>query len=55
MGSFTFVGRLIERRARLKGYQAIQGELAGLSEADLADIGAKRYQLGHVARVKAFK
>jgi uncharacterized protein YjiS (DUF1127 family) len=26
-----------------------------LSDADLADMGAKRYQLGHVARVRSFK
>ena len=26
-----------------------------LSDADLADMGLKRYQLGHVARVRAFK
>jgi uncharacterized protein YjiS (DUF1127 family) len=55
MGSFSFLGRLLERRARLKGYQAIRNEFDHLSEADLADIGAKRYQLGHAARVKAFK
>jgi uncharacterized protein YjiS (DUF1127 family) len=55
MGSFSFIGRFLERRTRYKGYEAIRSELDHLSEADLADIGAKRYQLGHVARVKAFK
>jgi uncharacterized protein YjiS (DUF1127 family) len=55
MNSFSLFGRYLERRARLKGYQAIQNELASLSEADLADIGAKRYQMAHAARVKAFK
>lgn len=55
MGSLSFLSRLLERRARYKGYQAIRTELDLLSEADLADIGAKRYQMAHVARVKAFK
>lgn len=53
MNSLSFFGRLLERRARYKGYQAMRMELDSLSEADLADIGAKRYQMGHVARVKA--
>lgn len=55
MNSYSLFGRFLERRARLKGYHAIQNELASLSEADLADMGAKRYQLAHAARVKAFK
>lgn len=55
MNSMSLFGRYLERRARFKGYRAIQNELASLSEADLADIGAKRYQMAHVARVKAFK
>ncbi len=55
MASFSVFGRYLERRSRLKGYQALRAELEGISDADLADIGAKRYQLGHAARVKAFK
>ncbi len=55
MYSFTDFGRYLERRARLRGYEAQRRELESLSDADLADIGAKRYQLGHVARVKSFK
>ncbi len=55
MSSLTYFGRLLERRARYKGYQAIRSELDSLSDADLADMGAKRYQMAHVARVKAFK
>jgi uncharacterized protein YjiS (DUF1127 family) len=31
----------------------VRAELEQLSEADLADMGLKRYQLGHVARRKA--
>lgn len=55
MASLSMFGRLLERRARLKGYEAQRRDVEGLSESDLADIGLKRYQLGHVARVKAFK
>ena len=54
MASISLFGRLIERRARKKGYEAIRTELESLSDAALQDIGAKRYQLGHMARVKAF-
>jgi uncharacterized protein YjiS (DUF1127 family) len=50
--SFLF-GRLIERRTRKQGYEAIRTELENLTDADLQDIGVKRYQLGHMARVKA--
>jgi uncharacterized protein YjiS (DUF1127 family) len=55
MASFTLFGRLLERRSRMQGYQAQRREIESLSDADLADIGVKRYQLGHVARVKTFK
>jgi uncharacterized protein YjiS (DUF1127 family) len=41
------------RRRRLKHYRSVRAELERMSEADLADIGVKRYQLGHIARVKA--
>jgi uncharacterized protein YjiS (DUF1127 family) len=44
---------LLQRRAKLKAYRQTRKELDGLTEQDLADIGLKRYQLGHVARVKA--
>ena len=55
MFSFTDFGRYLDRRSRLKGYEAQRRVLESLSEADLADMGAKRYQLGHVARVRSFK
>jgi uncharacterized protein YjiS (DUF1127 family) len=55
MASLSFFGRLLERRARLKGYEAVRTELESLSDRDLADIGMKRHQLGHVARVRSFK
>jgi uncharacterized protein YjiS (DUF1127 family) len=44
---------LLQRRERLKAYRRVRQDLEGLTEQDLADIGLKRYQLGHVARVKA--
>jgi uncharacterized protein YjiS (DUF1127 family) len=47
---FTLIN---ERREKLKAYRQVRKDLEGLSERDLADIGLKRYQLGHVARVKA--
>lgn len=43
------------RRRRLKAYRRTRAEIEALSEADLADMGVKRYQLGHVARAKALK
>lgn len=55
MSSMSFIGRFLERRARYKGYQAVRQELDHLTEADLADIGAKRYQLGSAARAKALR
>ena len=55
MASFTLFGRLLERRTRMQGYQAQRREIESLSDNDLADIGVKRYQLGHVARVMSFR
>jgi uncharacterized protein YjiS (DUF1127 family) len=55
MFSFTDFGRYLDRRTRLKGYEAQRRAVESLSDADLADMGAKRYQLGHVARVRSFK
>ena len=49
---------LFERLARsrkLKAYRQIRAAAEALSDADLADMGLKRYQLGHVARVRAFR
>jgi uncharacterized protein YjiS (DUF1127 family) len=55
MGMTSLRGYLLERKARLKAYKATRHQLELLSDADLADIGAKRYQLGHIARAKALK
>ena len=49
---------LLERLGRsrkLKAYRRARTEAEALSDADLADMGLNRYQLGHVARVTAFK
>ena len=43
------------RSRKLKAYRKARAEAEALSDADLADMGLKRYQLGHVARVRAFK
>jgi uncharacterized protein YjiS (DUF1127 family) len=55
MASLTSFGRLLERRARMQGYQAQRRAVEALSDRDLADIGIKRYQLGHIARFDALK
>lgn len=55
MTSLAVFGRLLERRSRMARYRSAQRALETLSEADLADMGAKRYQLGHAARVEALK
>lgn len=41
------------RKLRFKRYLSVRAELEKLSEAELRDIGIKRYQLGHAARMKA--
>jgi uncharacterized protein YjiS (DUF1127 family) len=43
------------RSRKLRAYHRARAEAEALSDADLADMGLKRYQLGHVARVRAFK
>jgi uncharacterized protein YjiS (DUF1127 family) len=43
------------RSRKLKAYRRARAETEALSDAELADMGLKRYQLGHVARVRAFR
>jgi uncharacterized protein YjiS (DUF1127 family) len=43
------------RKLRLRRYQAVRARFEGLSDTDLADMGVKRYQLGHMSRVEALK
>ena len=46
---------LVSRGRRMRAYLKARHEVEAISDADLADMGLKRYQLGHVARVRAFK
>ena len=46
MTSFSFFGRLLERRAQRKSHEAQRRAIDNLSDKDLADMGVKRYQLG---------
>jgi uncharacterized protein YjiS (DUF1127 family) len=53
MDLFGDISRRKARRNRMQAYLRVRDELNALSEADLADMGIKRYQLGHVARTRA--
>jgi uncharacterized protein YjiS (DUF1127 family) len=53
--SFFPLGQLLRRSRRLKAYRQARSEAEAMSDADLADIGLKRWQLGRVARAKALK
>jgi uncharacterized protein YjiS (DUF1127 family) len=50
MTSFTVFGRFLERRTLRKGQDAQRRALANLSNADLADMGAKRYHAEQLAK-----
>lgn len=43
------------RKQRLQNYRKTRSSLEQLSNHDLADMGIRRYQLGHVARVQALR
>ena len=45
----------LDRSRKRKAYRKVRAEAEALSDEDLADMGLKRYQLGHVARVRAFR
>ena len=47
--------KLASRRRRLNRYRLVRAELERMSDADLADAGIKRYQLGAIARLRALK
>lgn len=53
--SFLQLALLLSRSQKMKAYRQARAGADALTDADLADMGLKRYQLGHVARVKAFK
>jgi uncharacterized protein YjiS (DUF1127 family) len=50
MYSLTAFGRFLERRSQRKGLEAQRRALANLSDADLADMGAKRYHAEQLAK-----
>jgi hypothetical protein len=43
MASLSVFGRLLERRAQRQGLAAQRVAIGNLSDADLADMGAKRF------------
>ena len=53
--SLLQLGLHMSRSRKMKAYRQARAALDALSDADLLDIGLKRWQLGHVARVKALK
>ncbi len=53
--SFLQLGLMLSRSRRMQAYRQARAEAESMADADLADIGLKRYQLGHVARVRALK
>ncbi len=55
MIGFSGLAQLLLRSRRMKAYRQARAEIEALSEADLADMGLKRYQLGHVARSKSLR
>ena len=55
MRLYDLLARRLARGRRLRAYREVRDQLAALPDADLADMGVKRWQLGHVARVKALR
>lgn len=55
MITISGLSKLMDRRRRMASYRKARAEVEALSEAELADMGLKRYQLGHVARCKALR
>ena len=53
--TFHQIGHMMRRSRRLRAYRQARSEAEAMPDADLADMGVKRWQLGHVARVKALK
>ena len=49
------LAHLLSRHRRMKAYKHMRSEVEALSEADLADMGIKRFQLGTVARKLALR
>jgi hypothetical protein len=50
MASVTVFGRFLARRTQRLGLDAQRRVMANLSDADLADMGAKRYHANQMAQ-----
>jgi uncharacterized protein YjiS (DUF1127 family) len=55
MSSLLQLAVLLDRGRRMRAYKETRANLEALTEADLADAGIKRYQLGAAARAKALR
>ena len=53
--NFLQLGLRLSRSRRMKAYKQARAEAEATSDADLADMGIKRYQLGAAARAKALR
>lgn len=49
MASISMFGRFLELRLKRKGQEAQRRAVVNLSDADLADMGAKRYHANQLA------
>jgi uncharacterized protein YjiS (DUF1127 family) len=45
----------LARKLKLRNYRTVRAAFENLSEAELADMGIKRYQLGAAARKSALR
>lgn len=52
MTTFLQLGRLLSRSRRMKAYRQARNEALAFSDADLADMGLKRYQVENAGRPK---
>ena len=55
MISVSGLAALMRRSRRMEAYRKVRAEVESLTDADLADMGLMRYQLGHVARAKVLR
>jgi len=55
MNLFSGLAELIERGRRMRAYTRARNDAEAMTDADLADAGLKRWQLGHVTRVKVLR
>lgn len=52
MSTFLQLGRLLSRSRRMKAYRQARAATYAFSDADLADMGVKRYQVETVGQPK---